>query len=240
MSTEKYVWPAPLYFWLANIEQLNSADRLPKRILDCGAGGDHPPLGLFYDYGYQVFGIDSARAAIQAATDFGNSQQMSLTLCQADMRHIPIANETFSFVYEYRSLYEIPKKEVGGVIAEMTRVLRKGGYLFVSFTTDDFWPNNGVDNGEGDLCWEIGGISFMHPVYTDGEPEQYFVNLETVQKRKETVWLKETAQKMTMEEWQALNSNGKYSDEEWASACAQRSEQMRYTAIDYLVRKPLS
>lgn len=40
---------------------------LKKEILDCGAGGRTPSLGIFAEHGYVTHGIDNAELQIQLA-----------------------------------------------------------------------------------------------------------------------------------------------------------------------------
>ncbi|MGC1120504.1 MAG: hypothetical protein WBA22_05365 [Candidatus Methanofastidiosia archaeon] len=46
----------PLYAFLREC----NASSLEKEVLDCGAGGERPPLALFYEYGYKTLGIDTS------------------------------------------------------------------------------------------------------------------------------------------------------------------------------------
>ena len=38
------------------LEYCNKSN-MEKKILDCGAGGNMPPLGLFYSEGYETYGF---------------------------------------------------------------------------------------------------------------------------------------------------------------------------------------
>ncbi len=44
----------PLYNFLKYCNN-NSSEKI---ILDCGAGGSNPPLSLFYEFGYETYGIE--------------------------------------------------------------------------------------------------------------------------------------------------------------------------------------
>ena len=48
---------------------LNYCDEgeLEKIVLDCGAGGDYPPLALFSEYGYKTQGIEISDLQIEKA-----------------------------------------------------------------------------------------------------------------------------------------------------------------------------
>lgn len=57
----------PLYRYLSFC---NESD-LERTVLDCGAGGDSPPLGLFAQYGYVASGIDCNPEQIDIAQAHG-------------------------------------------------------------------------------------------------------------------------------------------------------------------------
>ena len=59
-------WATPLYKFLRRCNTTS----LQKEILDCGAGGKDPPLALFYQYGYQTYGIEIAEEALSEADRF--------------------------------------------------------------------------------------------------------------------------------------------------------------------------
>ena len=40
------------------------------KVLDCGAGGQNPPLALFRKHGYDAYGIDISDNAIEEAENF--------------------------------------------------------------------------------------------------------------------------------------------------------------------------
>lgn len=44
----------PLYRFIMHCNET----KMEKTILDCGAGGDCPPLSLFVEYGYLTYGIE--------------------------------------------------------------------------------------------------------------------------------------------------------------------------------------
>jgi 23S rRNA A1618 N6-methylase RlmF len=82
------IWATPLYEFL---RQCN-ASQLRKTILDCGAGGSQPPLSLFYQYGYQTFGIEIAAQPLEEAQRFCADNNMPLGIIRGDMRCIPFPN----------------------------------------------------------------------------------------------------------------------------------------------------
>ncbi len=64
-------YPTPLYTFLRMILQARA--KLPQpsgsKILDCGAGGETPPLGLFHESGFETWGIDISPEQLQRGTE---------------------------------------------------------------------------------------------------------------------------------------------------------------------------
>jgi hypothetical protein len=68
----------PLYRFLAFCNDVN----LDKVVLDCGAGGECPPLSLFFEYGYTTIGIDSNIGQIEMAEIYAKSKGQDLNIMQ--------------------------------------------------------------------------------------------------------------------------------------------------------------
>lgn len=60
------IWASPLYLFLKYCNESS----LGKVILDCGAGGESPPLALFYQYDYETNGIDISDKALEESHRF--------------------------------------------------------------------------------------------------------------------------------------------------------------------------
>jgi ubiquinone/menaquinone biosynthesis C-methylase UbiE len=126
-------WATPLYEFL---RECDLAD-LPKTVLDCGAGGANPPLSLFYRHGYRTCGIDIQEQAVAQALKFGAENEIGLNVILGDMRHIPFAAGSFSFVYSFNAIFFMIKPDIASAMQEMERVLRPGGLLYVNFKSTD-------------------------------------------------------------------------------------------------------
>lgn len=70
-----------------------------KKVLDCGAGGDCPPLGLFSEYGYETHGIEFNSKQLEEANIYASNKSQNLNIERGDMRKLNFENESFSFVY---------------------------------------------------------------------------------------------------------------------------------------------
>lgn len=169
----------PLYRYLAYCNERP----LGRTVLDCGAGGDTPPLSLFYEYGYRTTGIESDVNQIRIAERYAAGRGQQLNILEGDMRRLPFESESFSFVYSYNSVFHMTKAEVRQSVNEMKRVLAPGGLLFVNFlTVKDFRCGEGPSLGNHQYEQYDDDLPVIHSYYADGEPEPLFEDLLTLYK----------------------------------------------------------
>ena len=171
-SVNPVIWATPLYEFL---RECNSSP-LEKTVLDCGAGGDDPPLQLFYEYGYKAFGIEVSENPLSQARSFCGKTGMKLNLLKGDMRHISFGDESFSFVYSYNAIFFMTKKDIAAAMKEIERVIKPNGLYFVNFLSVD-------DHGRNTFCKPfLGNTGFSY--HEDDEPDDYFRNFEVIRKEK--------------------------------------------------------
>ena len=170
-------WATPLYKFL----RLCNQSELEKVVLDCGAGGDKPPLEIFYDYGYQTFGVELAPNPLEEVKGFCTENSKDLNVVHGDMRHIPIGNEQISFVYSYNAIVFMTKADIQKALKEMERVLRVGGLCYVNFISVDELQWNEDEYSE--KCLEMFG-SGNFAYHEDEEADEYFSNFELLHKEK--------------------------------------------------------
>jgi SAM-dependent methyltransferase len=155
---------------------------LSKTILDCGAGGSQPPLSLFYQYGYQTFGIEITEKSLGEAQRFCAENNMPLGIICGDMRHIPFSDKEFSFIYSFNAIFFMTKPDIALSMREITRVLKHNGLCYVNFLS--------VDDAE---TWEpfcktaqaptlLESEKFAH--FEDNEADVYFEPYEILRKEK--------------------------------------------------------
>ncbi|MGY5876850.1 MAG: class I SAM-dependent methyltransferase [Candidatus Thorarchaeota archaeon] len=161
---------------------------MEKVILDCGAGGGRPPLGLFAEWGYRCYGIDISEDAINAAKQFASKYNLEMDMRVGDFRNIPFDDESFSYVYTQNSVGHLSKKDVEIAIREMKRVLRPGGLLFIDFMSVDCSYCNEETMGKLVGDYEFLGIhgeeEALHSFFRNDEADRYFEDMETVRKKK--------------------------------------------------------
>jgi SAM-dependent methyltransferase len=66
--------------------------------LDCGAGGEAPPLSLFYQAGYKTFGVDISEERIALADEFARAHDMTLNIRPGSITWLPFEDESMSFI----------------------------------------------------------------------------------------------------------------------------------------------
>lgn len=98
----------------------------PARLLDVGCGGGRD-LAHFATRGIQCIGVDSDSALARlAATHAG------VPVLQGDLQALPIRQESFDAVWAVGLLHEVPPDVRARGFAEISRVLKTGGFLLAS------------------------------------------------------------------------------------------------------------
>jgi ubiquinone/menaquinone biosynthesis C-methylase UbiE len=168
----------PLYRFIAFCNETN----MDKEVLDCGAGGDCPPLSLFLEYGYLTHGIEFDTNQLEKANNYAKEKNQQLNIEQGDMRQLNFENESLSFVYSYNSVFHMTKAEVSKSIEEMKRVLKPNGLLFVNFlSTKDFRCGQGVAVGENEYE-QMDDTPVIHSYFEELESDKYFDDMEILYK----------------------------------------------------------
>jgi ubiquinone/menaquinone biosynthesis C-methylase UbiE len=158
---------------LCTLLRLCEASPLPKKILDCGAGGVAPPLSVFADYGYACSGIDISTQRIQMARRFADEMDLPIDLRTGDMRCLPYDNGSFSFAYSFNTIFHMNKNDIARSLAEMGRVLADGGILYVNLlsTADDGYGVGEV-LGPGEFLQVEDGEQVIHSYFLEDEADQ--------------------------------------------------------------------
>ncbi|MBU7011972.1 MAG: class I SAM-dependent methyltransferase [Theionarchaea archaeon] len=177
----------PLYGFLKECNE----SPLEKVVLDCGAGGNYPPLALFHQNGYKTYGIDTSDGEIKLAQKFCRENNIKLTIMKGDIRDIPFGDESMSFVYSINTVCHLSKKDTATALKEMERVLNPKGLLFVNFTSvDDLYFGRGQKVGKGEFIqeydWYLDIVKEGHvcSYYEDAEPDKYFGHFKIIRKEK--------------------------------------------------------
>ncbi len=212
---------------------------LGRKILDCGAGGQRPPIVLFAEHGFNSFGIDLSETQIEAAIEFCKNRDLKVNLSVGDMRNIPFDDNSFDLVYEFYSMVHLTKKDTLKAIQEMKRVVKKGGHLFFGFASIDTWPITGEERETGEYwLFEHSDEEVVHSFFNDDEIIGYLEGLETLRvdrrTRNDAWWWT----RISKEDWMEMYTGNwsTYSREEWDKMYDRRSEQ-KYTHVFYICKK---
>ncbi|MFD3158043.1 class I SAM-dependent methyltransferase [Haloimpatiens sp. FM7330] len=163
-----------LYKFLNYCSNIN----LDKSVLDCGAGGNCPPLALFLEYGYKTYGIEMSDSQIEKAETFSKEHNIELNISKGDIRKLPFKNESFSFIYSYNTIFHMKKADIKKAVDEIKRVLKPGGLCFINFLSindDDYGQGEKV--GEGEFLQNEGEQKVIHTYYDIEEAETHFKNM---------------------------------------------------------------
>jgi ubiquinone/menaquinone biosynthesis C-methylase UbiE len=166
-----------IYRFLSYCEQYD----LEKVILDCGAGGDRPPLALFSEYGYKTYGIEISDSQIEKADEFAKLHGFKLNISKGDMRRLPFDDESISYVYSYNSIFHMRKEDIKKSLNELKRVLKPGGLCCVNFLSkEDGDYGAGRKEGEDEFWQEEHGGEVIHAYYELDEAEKNFDGMEVL------------------------------------------------------------
>jgi ubiquinone/menaquinone biosynthesis C-methylase UbiE len=144
------LYPAPIHKFLFYISHFGKD--VKKKILDCGAGGNTPPLGLFFEHGFEIYGIDVSEDQIKSAEEFSQKHNMKLNISNNDIRVLPFDDESFGFVYSYNTIFHLTKGDIKKSIKEIHRIMKPNGLFFVNFMThEDKYYGEGTEIGKGEF-----------------------------------------------------------------------------------------
>lgn len=105
------------------------------RILDLGCGtGRHTVY--FAERRFDVYGFDFSPYAVEHATKNLKKRNLSAQLMVWDMsKEFPYRNEFFDAVITIRVIHHAPVKVIKHVVSEISRITKRGGYLFAQVPT---------------------------------------------------------------------------------------------------------
>lgn len=219
---------------------LARADRstLDETVLDCGGGGSSPPLAMFAERGYVCTGIDIAERQVESARAYAEERGLPMTFDVGDMRALPYPDASFSYVYEIESMCHLTKAETRRAIAEMTRVLKPGGYLFAHFMSDELWPITGEEVGPGEYRVEEDGEIVVHSFFTDIEVEEVLSNLDIAWKQKRFAYHARSSHALERGDWNRWYDASwtEFTREAWEAAYDERDHYV-YVAWEVIAQK---
>ena len=157
--------------------------QLEKSVLDCGAGGDMPPLALFSEYGFKTFGIEIRGAQIEKADAFSKTRGIALNILKGVIRELPFSDGSVSHAYSYNTIFHMSKADIGRAAEEIKRVIRPGGLCFINFlSVEDCNCGAGEEADEGEYLQSEGDEEIIHTYYKPDEAEKHFRGMDILYK----------------------------------------------------------
>lgn len=231
----------PVYNFLSFIthNSQNVSASTPPRILDCGAGGILPPLAVFYQSGFDCWGVDISSTALERAREFCQKNNYNINLQIGDMKKLPFPDENFDYVYENYAMCHLNKSETRKAITEMKRVLKKDGYAFLGVISMDTWPILGKKTASGEYLQAEDGVEVNHTYFTDLEANQLVNDWKIIHKEKRIQSRPQTSNKISKNEWENMYNelDDNISKEEWLKLYDSRQELCCYSHIHYILQK---
>ncbi|SHJ44017.1 Methyltransferase domain-containing protein [Clostridium cavendishii DSM 21758] len=158
---------------------LCNESNLEKSVLDCGAGGNYPPLALFSSLGYKTYGLELSDEQIEAAKRFEDEHNINLNILKGDIRNLPFEDEAFSYVYSYNTIFHMKKIDIEKSINEIKRVLKPGGICLINFLSiNDEDYGSGIEQGRGEFLQVERGEEVIHTYYDICEAEKHFKDMK--------------------------------------------------------------
>ena len=137
-----------------------------KRILDMGCGnGRH--VVFFARQGFDVYGIDISKEAIEVARKWLDREGLKAHLKVGDIEKLPFEDEYFDVIVLLEVLDHISFFKASKAMKEAKRVLAAGGYVYVSLrSTEDSEFGRGEKIGHNTFLLQEG--------YEKGMVQHYF------------------------------------------------------------------
>ena len=118
---------------------INRYDRKREvtRILDAGCGiGNH--VVFFAEQGFDVYGIDISKEAIEVANAWLTRSGLKANLKVGDIGNLPFENEYFDVIISHGVLDHVPFSKAKEALQEIRRVSAKGADIHISLrSTED-------------------------------------------------------------------------------------------------------
>ncbi len=169
---------------LYNFLNYCNENKLDNIILDCGAGGDEPPLALFKQNGYDTFGIELDDYKLEKANEFEKNNDLNLDITKGDMRDLPFEDCSISYVYSYNSIFHMNKNDIERSVREIKRVLKEDGLCYINLlSVDDFQYGKGKELNEGEFLQEEKSEKVVHSYFTEDEADKYFEDFNILLKQ---------------------------------------------------------
>jgi len=159
-----------------------------RRILDLGCGtGRH--LAFLSQEGFEVSGFDSSSAALEMAIKWLEEENLSADMHLGRMEEpFPYSDGFFDAVISIQVIHHNMMKDILVTIREIERVLKIGGYIFVTVAilsprpkkSEDGWKLHQVEDGT--FIPQSGPESGIpHHYFTEDELHKVLINFQILE-----------------------------------------------------------
>jgi SAM-dependent methyltransferase len=143
---------------------------------------------MFKAHGYETHGIDLSDTQLRKAGRFCSRNNLNLGIIKGDMREIPFATASMSFVYAYSSICHMTCDDAAIAMQEIKRVLKRGGLCFVNFCSAGGAIPKAVERrSPGEYPYDDDGLTGIHTLYADGQPDRFFDGFELLRRERRLI-----------------------------------------------------
>ncbi len=169
-SEKGRVFTAPHSYIERVVEKLDDSET--KRILDLGCGtGRH--VVYFARLGYDVYGFDASPKALSMAQEWLQEENLTASLREHLMeKPFPYDDDFFDAVISIQVIHHNLMKDIKKTVSEIERVLKPGGFLFVTFPI--LHPGPVEDERDWKLVEIEEGTYIPQKGWESGIPHHYF------------------------------------------------------------------
>jgi len=107
-----------------------------RRVLDLGCGLGRNAI-LFAERGFEVAAVDLSPLAVAKTEEKAAARGLSLRTAVCDMAALPFPDGAFDCLFAYHVVSHTDSAGIGGILAEMGRVVRRGGELYATFCSKE-------------------------------------------------------------------------------------------------------
>ena len=164
-TQEEFRWKDPNEYVVALVPRLR--ERGARRVLDLGCGAGRHTIYLARE-GFEVCGLDIAENGLAHTRKWLARENLSAELKQGDIAQIPSPDRFFDAVISIYVIYHKTYTEMQGVVAEIHRVLKRGGSALVSLQSKRGWRyRHGKEIEPDTFVTDVGGDAGIPHHYSD-------------------------------------------------------------------------
>jgi len=109
-----------------------------KNILDLGCGmGRH--CILFAENGFNITGFDLSEYGLDILRQKAKKKNLTINAVHGDVVDLPFEENTFDAILAYHSVYHVDSEGMDRVIANIKRVLKPCGEVYITFISKHTW-----------------------------------------------------------------------------------------------------